>query len=201
VTTPTRSGDETATQGSRFRPQNGGLWALLAVGGVLVAVLVVSGVWLWWGYRPTPERGWTEPLLSGAAQTANRVRIVHRTASMLLVNLAVVSALVTLGLRSTRRRWPAAMAGVGLVVVAAYTGYLLPWEQLSLSAVTVGNDLSGARAAFDGGVRFVLLSGAEVGRGTYRSWAIVHAVVVPLAAIAVGAGALRRWRRPRRGPG
>src|SRR5687767_6161106 len=134
-TTSTR---EASSRRTPSLQQNGGVrteriehWTFAALL-LAFAVLVVSGLFLTFHYRPTygEDHGAT---------------IAHRVAAFAAIGLAAVLA----GCGIVRRRlWS---IGVVLVLVAAVvTGDDLPWSQLALWAVTVGGDFSGVlRAAFD----------------------------------------------------
>ena len=50
-----------------------------------------------------------------------------------------------------------------LTLLLSFTGYLLPWDQLALWAVTVGTNMMGYTPVFGTQVRFVLLGGKEIG--------------------------------------
>lgn len=159
----------------------------LAAMAVLVAVLVVTGLLLAGGYRPTAPAG-DLPLDQG----------LHQLAATLLQAVALLAAVCALGWShgSGRRLWIGPAVVLALVMVASVTGQRLPWEQLGLWAVTVGTDVEGVwYAAFDDGVRFVLVDGrGELSPADYRQDVLLHlgagaAVVVGL--VVVG---LARWR-------
>jgi quinol-cytochrome oxidoreductase complex cytochrome b subunit len=148
---------------------------------VQVALLAITGVVLVLFYRPaapSPAQAWSVVQL---------VRVVHRVMSMLLLPSAVVGAVV-MAIRP-RRGVAAATALAVTAAAATFTGYLLPWDQLALWAVTVGSRIEGYRWVFDDRVRFVLLGGTEVGTDTITRWLAVHlalglaaaALVVPIA--------------------
>ena len=91
--------------------------------------------------------------------------------------------------------------GVGVVLLVmtlflSFTGYLLPWDQLALWAVTVGTNMAsatpfvGAEGPFSNLVgvtnandaRFALLGGTSVGANTLIRFYVLHCVAVPIAA-------------------
>ena len=84
-----------------------------------------------------------------------------------------------------------------LTLALSFTGYLLPWDQLAIWAVTVGTNMAratpllghegpfgpelGLRA--DNDVRFVLLGGTEVGPPTLLRFYVGHCIFLPLIAV------------------
>jgi quinol-cytochrome oxidoreductase complex cytochrome b subunit len=72
--------------------------------------------------------------------------------------------------------------GVVLLVATmllAFTGYLLPWDQLSLWAVTVGSNMVGAAGS---GFRSMILGGRTVGEETLNRFYVFHCIGIPLLA-------------------
>lgn len=87
-------------------------------------------------------------------------------------------------------------------LAGAFTGSLLPWDQMSLWAVTVQGDLRGVLpAAFREDVRFVLIGTTEISQATYRMWTLVHLLGLPLAIALLMLWSHRRSRRPRTSAG
>ena len=82
------------------------------------------------------------------------------------------------------------------MLAASFTGYLLPFDQVALSSVTVGDEFRGIHAMFRSDVKFILLGAREVSPSTYRFWAVTHVVLSVLVAVTV----LLAWLRTRRDP-
>jgi quinol-cytochrome oxidoreductase complex cytochrome b subunit len=136
---------------------------------VALVVLLASGVWLWFNYRPTSL--W--------------VRDLHRITSVVVAWLALATVVLLIGRRiRTGSRGVVAGLTVGATAFAAsFTGFLLPWDQLALWAVTVGsNTFDGVQTTFESRVKYVLIGSREVSMGTYRFWAITHVVLGVLVA-------------------
>src|SRR5205807_34704 len=93
------------------------------------------------------------------------MRDVHRWASLLLLWTAIALAAIVIVDAVRRRRFDLLVGVSALPAVAAlasFSGYLLPWDQLGLWAVTVGSDYGGYRAIWGSDVRFALMGRTEV---------------------------------------
>ena len=68
-------------------------------------------------------------------------------------------------------------------LLLSFTGYLLPWDQLALWAVTVGTNMMGYTPVFGEQVRFVLLGGVEIGTDTLLRWYVLHVLLLPFVLV------------------
>ncbi len=135
-------------------------------------MLAVTGVWLWFRYVPSASSAW--PGTHVPATDESWIRTTHRLVSFLVVALAVTALALVIG-RRVRSGVRGILAATGVLVTAlaaAITGYLLPWDQLALWAVTVGSDIRGVQAPFRSEVKYILIGSHEVSPGTYRFWAL-----------------------------
>jgi len=161
---------------------------------IALVVLAATGAWLWFEYRPEAVAAFSR--LAGR-QDHQWVREAHRWTSLAAAALAVCTFVVVLAAR-IHARTKGIVASLSVVVTvgaALFTGTLLPWDQLALGAVTVGNDLSGAQAVFGANVKFVIVDGRQISRSTYRFWAITHVVL----GLLVGGAVVLAWLRTREG--
>jgi quinol-cytochrome oxidoreductase complex cytochrome b subunit len=74
---------------------------------------------------------------------------------------------------------------VGVILLAstlfvAFTGYLLPWDQLAIWAITVGTEIGGSAPVLGSDVNFVLLGGFEIGENALIRFYTLHVLVMPL---------------------
>lgn len=143
------------------------------------AALVATGVPLMVAYDPDGP-GW----LSG----------LHSLASALFLGCAVAAAACVAGAAVQRSRtwlgWRLALAGVVVAVGGMASGQLLRWT----SVRPPDPDARGVFAPLSGAVDAVDVGGAELGKGTFLAWALVHLVVVTAAGAAVGWFVRRRHR-------
>jgi quinol-cytochrome oxidoreductase complex cytochrome b subunit len=179
-------------------------WVVRVLAG-LVGVLTLTGAYLFFAYEPSASQAW--PGLAVEHQVpalASLARTVHRWAALLTIPISFIAAVVALTEAVVRWRGPSrrrsgAFTGPAIVVVvlvAVVTGFLLPWDQLALRAVTVGTDIRGyGEVVFGDQVRFALMGGREVSVGALRALLAVHVVVVSLA-LALLLWATHRDRNP-----
>ena len=59
--------------------------------------------------------------------------------------------------------WVVGVILLVLTLLLSFTGYLLPWDQLALWAITVGSNIAGSAPVLGTQTRLVLLGGFEVG--------------------------------------
>lgn len=174
------------------------LWVLA----LEVAVLVATGVLLYFFYRPDAAAAWSDiDSVHTSITFGGLVRDVHRWTAYLTVWTTVLAALL-LAIRAQRAESVprGILLGGGLVlgvVAAQFTGYLLPWDQLALWQVTVGTNMMGYSPIFQNDqVRFVLIGGTEVAPSTLFKFFALH---VALSVAVTGLTGLA-WRRARRSP-
>jgi quinol-cytochrome oxidoreductase complex cytochrome b subunit len=74
----------------------------------------------------------------------------------------------------------------------SFTGYLLPWDQLSYWAITVGTNIAGYVPVLGDQVRTLLLGGNEVSAATLLRFYVLHIYFIP--ALMVLGIAIHIWR-------
>ena len=79
--------------------------------------------------------------------------------------------------------WVVGVMLLKLTLLLSFTGYLLPWDQLSLWAVTVGTNMMGFTPVFGDQVRFVLLGGKQIGAETLLRGYVLHVLMLPFTLV------------------
>jgi quinol-cytochrome oxidoreductase complex cytochrome b subunit len=79
-----------------------------------------------------------------------------------------------------------------LTLLLSFTGYLLPWDQLAIWAVTVGSNMAGFTPVFGDQVTFALLGDLRVTADTLLRWYVLHVLALPF--IIVIFMAVHFWR-------
>ncbi len=164
---------------------------------VLFGLLTVTGVLMLFVYEPVP----------GAAHEAVRrmmtgmafgplVRGIHFWSANLLVAVVALHMLrvaLTWGFTGPRQfNW---ILGLGLllsILASNFTGYLLPWDQLSYWAATIVTGMLSYIPAVGGTLQRMVRGGPEVGGPTLTIFYALHTTLIPV--IILGLMALHFWR-------
>jgi cytochrome b6 len=88
--------------------------------------------------------------------------------------------------------WVVGVSLLMLTLLLSYTGYLLPWDQLSYWGVTVGSNIMSSTPIIGEKLRFVLLGGNTVNANALLRFYVLHAVILPLSAMLLIA--IHLWR-------
>jgi len=156
------------------------VWITLLVAGGLFAVLVVTGLWLSFRYEPSAPSG----LGSGAAAPSivRATRHVHAIAAYLFLMAIAALVFASIGYFVVRHRIARIVLPIAagfFALGASFSGFVLPWDQLSLRAVTVGPRLAGYGPILRGDdVKYVLIGSKEIDSSTVAQWFWIHTVVL-----------------------
>jgi quinol-cytochrome oxidoreductase complex cytochrome b subunit len=177
------------------------------MGGVsffLFLVEVITGVLLMFYYRPTLELAYTDVIDLGEQVQLGIMREIHRWgahAMVITVWFHMLRVFLTGAYKPPREfNWAVGVVLLLLTLLLSFTGYLLPWDQLAIWAITVGTNMAratpflgheGPGAALlkigdinlvhaGDDVRFALLAGRFVGEGALLRFYVLHCVALPV---------------------
>jgi len=154
----------------------------------LFILLTVTGIFLMFFYRPSAGAGNELAYLDmqnlrQVVTFGDLVRNMHRWAAHLMVFsvfLHMARVFYHGAYKPPREfNWVVGVVLLLLTLLLAFTGYLLPWDQLALWAVTVGTEMAGFTPVFGQQVKFVLLGGAVIGPETLLRWYVLHVLALP----------------------
>lgn len=158
------------------------------ISAVLFLTLTVTGVLLVFYYIPATGAAYsTMKDLQTTIPLGQLVRNMHRWAAHLMV-LAVVLHMLRVfytGAYKTPREfnWAIGVVLLLLTLGLSFTGYLLPWDQLSFWAITVGTNIASYAPVLGDQVRAILLGGADVGQNALIRFYALHVIVLPFLII------------------
>jgi len=181
-------------------------WCMGGTTFFLFLVETVTGVLLMFYYRPTLEHAYNDILALRDVTTLGIMRELHRWgahAMVIAVWLHMFRVFMTGSYKPPREfNWNVGVILLVLTLLLSFTGYLLPWDQLAIWAITVGSNM--ARASPGAGTegpmsslmklgnvplihagddaRFALIGGRSIGASTLLRFYVLHCMVIPLAA-------------------
>jgi quinol-cytochrome oxidoreductase complex cytochrome b subunit len=170
------------------------------LGGLTAAtflILVLTGLLLMLYYHPSVPRAYADMKdLSYVVPMGMFIRNLHRWGAHLMVIFAFLHMLRVFysGAYKPPREfnWVIGVALFMLTLLLSYTGYLLPWDQLSYWGVTVGTNILGTVPVVGDDLQFLLLGGSGVGENALLRFYVLHCVVLP-GVLFAGVG-LHIWR-------
>jgi cytochrome b6 len=151
----------------------------------LFVVLVVTGVLLMLYYQPAiPNAYQNMKDLQYVVSDGRFLRNMHRWAAHLMV-IAVFLHMLRVFYKGAYRKprefnWVIGVFLLLLTLLLSYTGYLLPYDQLSYWAVTVGANIVKYVPLVGQKIRFLLLGGNDIGEYTLVRFYVLHCVILPL---------------------
>jgi len=181
-------------------------WCMGGTTFFLFLILTFTGLMLMFYYRPTVEYARADIVDLRAQIPFGVMREIHRWgahAMVITVWLHMLRVFMTGSYKPPREfNWNVGVLLLVLTLLLSFTGYLLPWDQLAMWAVTVGSnmaratpllghegpgasllkigDISLVNAGND--MRFALLAGRFVGAGALLRFYVLHCVGIPLVA-------------------
>ena len=162
-------------------------WCMGGLTFFLFLVETVTGVLLMFYYRPTLEHAYNDILSLRDVATLGILRELHRWgahAMVITIWLHMYRVFLTGSYKPPREfNWGVGVILLVLTLLLSFTGYLLPWDQLSLWAVTVGTNMMGYTPVFGDQVRFVLLGTKEIGDATLLRWYVLHVLMLPFVIV------------------
>ena len=191
-------------------------WCMGGLTFFLFLIETITGLLLMFYYRPTAEYAYQDIFALRENVPLGLMREIHRWAAHLMVItvwLHMYRVFLTGSYKPPREfNWNVGVILLVLTLLLSFTGYLLPWDQLAVWAVTVGTNMARATpflghegpgaallsiGALDlvhagSDVRFGLLAGRFVGEGTLLRFYVLHCVGFPL--IAATLMAIHFWR-------
>jgi quinol-cytochrome oxidoreductase complex cytochrome b subunit len=177
--------------------------------GFLFVIMLITGVLLMLHYTPSVEAAYNSVKdIVHVVPGGRIIRNMHRLASnamVIVVFLHLLRVFYTgsyLGERSLN--WVIGVVMFVVVLLMSFSGYLLPWDQLSFWAVTIGSniaasareltDLLGITAVVDVGgfLQRLLIGGDTVGQAALTRFFMLHIVFLPVTLMVLTA--VHFWR-------
>jgi len=151
---------------------------------------IVTGIYLMIYYTPSPLVAYENMLnLLSNVPFGQIMRDMHRLAAELMVIVVVLHMLRTFITGSYKKprqfTWATGVVLLFVTLVLSFSGYLLPWDQLSLWAVTIGASMVEAipPEVVGRNVNLLVRGAPEFGANGLLRFYLLHVVALPLAGI------------------
>jgi cytochrome b-561 len=166
------------------------LW-LGTISAALFLILTVTGVILMFLYVPSVERAYQSVKdIEYVVSFGWFIRAMHRNATHLMVAVVFLHMVRTfltgaykngVGVGQNRPlNWIVGILLLLITLFLAFTGYLLPWDQLAYWAVTVGTDIANKVPLVGEQIRYTLLGGYEIEQNTLTRFYVLHCFFLPV---------------------
>jgi len=147
----------------------------------------ITGLILMLFYTPSPLVAYENMLnLLGNVPFGRLMRDLHKLGAELMVIVVLLHMLRTLITGNYKKprqfTWATGVILLGVTLVLSFSGYLLPWDQLSLWAVTIGASMAEAiQPQFVGDIANLLLRGGpQFNANGLLRWYLGHVLLLPL---------------------
>ncbi len=157
------------------------------MGGValfLFMVQVASGILLVLYYKPDEGNAFESVrFITTKVSFGWLVRSVHSWSANLMVFFVFVHMFSTFFTRAYKKprelTWMTGFILLALVLGFGFTGYLLPWNELSFFATKVGTEIAGAVPLVGNAVKVLLRGGDDVTGATLTRFYAIHIALLP----------------------
>ena len=156
----------------------------------LFGIQVVTGLLLMFYYRPTVAEAFDSVrFIMTRVEFGWLIRSIHSWSANLMIFMAFVhmfSVVFTHAYRSPRElTWGSGIALLGLLLGFGFSGYLLPWNQISYFATKVGADVAGSTPIVGPSIARILRGGEDVGAATLTRFFALHVMLLPMLTVAL----------------
>ncbi|MBU0558146.1 MAG: cytochrome b N-terminal domain-containing protein [Bacteroidetes bacterium] len=150
----------------------------------LFLVLTITGILLMLYYQPAIPNAYENMKdLKYVVSNGNFLRNMHRWSAHLMV-ISVFLHMLRVFFKGAYRpprqfNWIVGVVLLIITLLLSYTGYLLPYDQLSYWAVTVGANIARYVPLIGEELSFLLLGGNNIGEYTLVRFYVLHCVILP----------------------
>jgi quinol-cytochrome oxidoreductase complex cytochrome b subunit len=160
-------------------------WGLGGMAAVLVFLLFGTGLMLKFVYEPTPGSAYDSIVyLNNQVPFGKLLRNIHRWSAngiIFVVFLHFLRVFYTSAFAAPRQfNWIIGLILFSAVLLSNFTGYLLPWDQLSYWAITISTSMLDYIPAVGTGLKEWILGGPEPGPKTLINFYAIHTAVLPI---------------------
>jgi quinol-cytochrome oxidoreductase complex cytochrome b subunit len=168
----------------RLPPHTGWLHVFGSLSLIAFLSQVVTGILLLVYYRGTPhEAHQSIQYITGEVHFGWLYRQLHAWGATFMILAVLLHMMRTFFMGAFKKprelTWVVGAFIFMVTIVFGFTGYLLPWNQLSYWATTVGTEITGAVPGVGPWLKKLMLGGSTVGAETLSRFFTLHVIVLP----------------------
>jgi quinol-cytochrome oxidoreductase complex cytochrome b subunit len=165
-------------------------WYLGALTLGAFTIQIATGLLLMLYYHPSIPQAYADMKdLEFVISSGTLLRSLHRWSAHAMVFLVFVhmaKVFYRAAYRPPRElNWVLGVCLLMLTLLLSYTGYLLPWDQLSYWGTTVGANIISSMPWLGPKLRFYMLGGHTVNANALLRFYVLHTMILPLGLIAL----------------
>lgn len=165
-------------------------WYLGALTLGAFTIQICTGLLLMLYYHPSIPQGYADMKdLEFVISSGALLRSLHRWSAHAMISLVFVhmaKVFYRAAYRPPRElNWVLGVCLLMLTLLLSYTGYLLPWDQLSYWGTTVGANIISSVPWLGPKLRFYMLGGHTVNANALLRFYVLHTMILPLGLIAL----------------
>lgn len=151
---------------------------------LLFLIQIYTGILLMMYYNPDPSRAWDSvTFIKSNVEMGWLIQRSHSVAATMMIALAMMHmarvAYHRLYRHPREMHWISGVALLGLTTFMGFTGYLLPWTNLSYWAASVGTEIPSAIPYVGPAISTWLRRGPNVSGETLGFFFALHVAVLP----------------------
>jgi len=171
---------------------------------ILISMQFFTGLLLRFYYKPFPGQAYDSIInLQSNILFGPLIRNLHYWSAVFLIIISVLHLLRVFfsGAYFGKRQfnWVLGIILLLIIIFSNFTGYLLPWDQLSFGAVTVSSSMLDYLPLIGTYIKELIIGGSEIGSATLLIFYNLHTGILPILLIFIMA--FHFWRVRKAGGG
>lgn len=148
-------------------------------------ILVMTGIFLAMYYKPTPLEAYksVEHIMT-VVPMGSLVRSIHHWAANTMIAAVMLHMMRIYFMGAYKKprelNW---VVGVSLLLITTtfgFSGYLLPWDQLSYWATKIGTGIAGSIPIMGTYISLLLMGSNDIGGETLTRFFAIHVMILPI---------------------
>lgn len=147
-------------------------------------ILVLTGMFLAMYYKPTPVDAYNSVKhIMTEVPMGSLIRSIHHWAANTMIAAVMLHMMRIYFMGAYKKprelNW---VVGVSLLLITTtfgFSGYLLPWDQLSFWATKIGTGIAGSIPVIGVYISLILVGGTDIGAETLTRFYAIHVLILP----------------------